>query len=63
MTTTITLSLEEAADMLGISRTTAYRLAATGEFPVPVFRVSARKRRVSRKQLEEFVDAGGWVAS
>jgi excisionase family DNA binding protein len=38
------VDLATAARMLGIGRTTAYRLARTGTLPCPVFRVGARYR-------------------
>ncbi len=56
-----TLSVQEAADMLGISGRTAYRLAETrGELVpgVPVFRV-ASLWKVSKHQLEAFIGSGG----
>ena len=34
--------VETAASVLGIGRTTAYSLARSGEFPVPVIRVGKR---------------------
>ncbi|WP_246607358.1 helix-turn-helix transcriptional regulator [Paractinoplanes toevensis] len=34
--------VETAASVLGIGRTTAYRLARNGTFPVPVLRVGKR---------------------
>ena len=45
-----TVSVEEAAQALGIGRTLAYRLAAAGELPVPVIRVG-RKLRVPAAPL------------
>jgi excisionase family DNA binding protein len=39
-----TVSVEEAGALLGVSRTTAYRLAACGEFPVPVIRIGRKLR-------------------
>lgn len=36
-------SLEEAATFLGISRSTAYRLARSGRFPVRVVEVGGRR--------------------
>ncbi len=65
MTVSDALSLTEAAERLRISRRTAYRLAkAHGELVpgVPVFRV-ASLWRVSRRQLEAFIESGGQVAS
>ena len=35
------LDLMTAAGLLGIGRTTAYHLARTGRFPVPVLRIGA----------------------
>ena len=35
------LDLLQAARLLGIGRTTAYQLARTGQFPVPVLRIGA----------------------
>lgn len=37
-----TLTLPEAAALLGISRSTAYHAAAADKFPVPVIRVGSR---------------------
>ncbi|MBR7829712.1 helix-turn-helix domain-containing protein [Actinospica sp. MGRD01-02] len=45
-----TVSVEEAAHMLGIGRTLAYRLAAAGELPVPVVRIG-RKLRIPAAPL------------
>lgn len=39
-----TVSVEVAGALLGISRTTAYRLASCGEFPVGVLRVGRQLR-------------------
>lgn len=50
------VTLVEAADVLGISRTQAYKLAQTGEFPVPVHRIG-RVWRVPRRPLEAYVGA------
>ncbi|MFB4285900.1 helix-turn-helix transcriptional regulator [Nonomuraea sp. MTCD27] len=38
----LVLSLMEAARLLGMGRTTAYRLAKTGTFPCPVLRIGGR---------------------
>lgn len=51
----ITLSLAEAADLLGISRNTAYALVKSNEFPVPVLRVG-KQLKVSRQAVEDFVN-------
>lgn len=55
------ISLTEAGQALGISRATAYRLADTGEFPVPVLTVG-RSKKVSRRRLMAFIE-GEQVAS
>jgi hypothetical protein len=39
----VAVSVEVAAEVLGIPRSTAYALAARGEFPVPVVKVNARR--------------------
>ena len=44
MTGKATVSIPEAARLLGIGRTTAYELASRGEFPVPVLRVGRQFR-------------------
>lgn len=50
-----TCTLTEAADRLGIGRSTAYELAARDEFPIPVLTIG-RSKRVSRRQLERFIE-------
>lgn len=47
----LTLTVEEAAARLGISRTLAYELAAADRLPVPTFRLG-RRLVVSRVALE-----------
>jgi excisionase family DNA binding protein len=47
-----TVSVEVAAKFLGVSRTTAYRLAADGQFPVRVMRIG-RSLRVPTAFLAE----------
>ncbi|MFE5566614.1 helix-turn-helix transcriptional regulator [Amycolatopsis japonica] len=51
----VTTDLMTAARVLGIGRTTAYRLAREGTFPVPVKRVG-RNYRVVVARLEEFLE-------
>lgn len=51
----LTLSLTEAADLLGISRHTAYRLVERDEFPVPVLRIGGQFK-VSRQAVDDFVN-------
>ncbi len=47
------LRVEEAAEMLGISRARAYELAASGVIPSVQI---GRLRRVPLRQLEEWID-------
>lgn len=47
------LRVEEAAEMLGISRARAYELAASGV--IPSVRIG-RSRRVPVRQLEEWIE-------
>lgn len=56
--TPLTLSMAEAAALLGIGVSTAYRLCARGEFPVPVLRIGGMVK-VSRARLRDYVDGGG----
>jgi excisionase family DNA binding protein len=51
-----TLTVEETAARLGISRTLAYELARTGRLPVPVLRLG-RRVMVSRTALERVLAA------
>ena len=50
------LTLTEAAALLKINRSTAYGLARSGEFPVPVKRIG-RQYRVSRAALDRFINS------
>jgi excisionase family DNA binding protein len=52
-----TMSLAEAAEILGIHRTTAWSLHKRGEFPVPVLKVGSNLR-VVRAHLQRFLDTG-----
>jgi excisionase family DNA binding protein len=47
-----TLTIEEAAAVLGIDRSTAYALAAADQLPVPVIRLG-RRMVVSRAALDQ----------
>lgn len=47
----MTLTIREAADLLGMPHSTAYDHARTGKFAVPVIR-SGRTYRVSRAAVE-----------
>ena len=49
----VTVSVEVAAQVLGIPRSTAYALIRRGEFPVPVIKVSARRWIVPTAYLLE----------
>lgn len=40
--TTATVSITEAAKLLGIGRSSAYEAARNGTFPVPVLRINTR---------------------
>ena len=52
-----TLSLPEAALILGIHRSTAWDLHKQGRFPVPVLRIGNRLR-VTKASLERFLQLG-----
>ena len=52
-----TLSLAEAAEILGIHRTTAWSLQKRGEFPVPVLKIGT-SLRVVKAHLQHFIDTG-----
>ena len=53
----MTMSLTEAAEMLGIHRTTAWSLHKRGEFPVPVLKLGCALR-VVRAHLELYMSTG-----
>ena len=53
--TPLTLSIAEAAVVLGIGVSTAYRLCARGEFPVPILRIGGTAK-VSARRLQLYVD-------
>lgn len=53
-TSCATLSLTEAATVLGIHRSTAWDLYKRGEFPVPVLQIGHRLR-VTKAQLRRFL--------
>jgi len=52
-----TVSLAEAALVLGIHRSTAWDLHKRGEFPVPVLQIGHRLR-VTKRQLERYLLGG-----
>lgn len=59
-----TISLREAATVLGISDATAYRLAEQGEFPVPLLRAGRRYLVPTQPLIEALGLAGpGGTAS
>jgi excisionase family DNA binding protein len=49
-----TVSLAEAATVLGVHRSTAWELYRRGEFPVPVLQIG-RRLRVSKVHLERLL--------
>jgi len=53
----MTISLTEAAEILGIHRTTAWSLHKRGEFPVPVLKLGCALR-VVRAHLELYMSTG-----
>lgn len=52
-----TISLTEAAHVLGIHRSTAWELWKRGDFPVPVLQIGKRLR-VTKAQLARYLDGG-----
>ena len=57
LTTCATMSLSDAAHVLGIHRSTAFELYKRREFTVPVLRIG-RGLRVAKIQLERFLLTG-----
>jgi excisionase family DNA binding protein len=57
----LTISLGEAADLLGIHRSTAWNLQSRGDFPVPVLRIGS-SLRVKRSNLMKFIETGVPIA-
>jgi excisionase family DNA binding protein len=53
----VVLTVEEAGQMLGISRATAYSLANTGR--LPAIRISDRRLIIPRKAIEELLASAG----
>ncbi len=53
MTEKLTLSVEEAGELLGVSRAIAYQLSRRADFPTLHI---GRRVLVPRKQLEEWMD-------
>jgi predicted DNA-binding transcriptional regulator AlpA len=57
MTKCATVSLGDAAHVLGIHRSTAWSLNQRGEFPVPVLRIGS-SLRVVNSHLENYLTTG-----
>ncbi|HSS10431.1 MAG TPA: helix-turn-helix domain-containing protein [Acidimicrobiales bacterium] len=57
----LTLSVSEAAHLLGIGVSTAYRLCSRGEFPIPVLRIGGVVK-VSVKRLRDYIETGDEAA-
>jgi len=55
--TRVTMTLAEAAEVLGVHRTTAWSLHKRGEFPVPVLKIGLNLR-VVRAHLLLFMKTG-----
>jgi predicted DNA-binding transcriptional regulator AlpA len=55
------ITLAEAAEILGIHKSTAWAIQSRGEFPVPVLRIGS-SLRVVRAHLEYFLETGEKVA-
>ena len=53
----LTMSVEEAAKLLGISRGAAYQAARTSR--IPVIKLGERRLRIPRKPLMELIDGKG----
>ena len=49
------LSVEEAASLLGETRSTLYRSIKEGTFPLPIFRIG-RRIRIPRRSVERLLD-------
>lgn len=54
------LTIQEVAETLSISYSTAYKLVRTGA--LPSIRVGKAGRRVTTRQLEQFIASGGVAA-
>lgn len=52
-----TVSLAEAAKILGVHRSTAWELWKRGDFPIPVLQIGSRLR-VPKAHLERFLSGG-----
>lgn len=58
--TTQTISVEEAAVVLGIKRALAYKLARTGQ--IPALRLGTRKLRVPKAALDRMLEGAKQTA-
>ena len=58
----ITMSLAEAATILGVHRTTCWTLYRRGEFPVPVLKIGG-SLRIVRDHLDQYLATGEPVES
>jgi len=56
----LTITIQEAAKLLGISRNLAYELAKTGT--IPCLKLGSRRILVPKKALEEMLSQGGFSA-
>jgi excisionase family DNA binding protein len=52
------LSVEDAAVLLGETRSTLYRAIKAGTLPLPVFQIGARMR-IPRKAVEQLIEGHG----
>jgi excisionase family DNA binding protein len=52
------LSVEDAALLLGETRSTLYRAIKAGTLPLPVFQIGARMR-IPRKAVEQLIEGYG----
>ena len=57
-TNTLTLTIPEVAELLGISRGLAYELAKRDELPVPVIKLG-RRMVLSRRAVEALLSGNG----
>lgn len=57
----LTITLGEAAILLGVHRSTVWNLQKRGEFPIPVLRIGT-SLRVHKGQLMKFIETGEPIA-
>lgn len=58
MTADELLTIAETASILRISKSAVNRSIAAGTFPIPVFRPTPRRVRVSRQMLDRYLATG-----